>query len=300
MAVQQQLVQKALNALKKAGQLSGSEGVKNQAILLENQKDIEKLEGIANALEVLERARMLNNFQGKANYLCLMQNLDHVGSIAEGMAALEHARLLRGSQGQFYFDLLIQHKKYASSLAAGIVALTSAKLVKEYYTVLVARPEHAKDLASAIVTLHRAGLLKGEHGIVNLALLTKHKAKAEVIARALYWLQVEEDWLVGGEPRLLTQANFNALFLYPEFLEEIAQEIENLAISGLVGGVKAGFAGIIDNKRVQREARERAIFAALIPPVETVVAQGFFKPVAPATPNLPVVPLVSLVCEYLR
>ena len=83
-------------------------------------------------------------------------------------------------------------------------------------------------------------------------------------------------------------------------MEIIAQEIEILAISGLVGGVNAGFAGIIDNKRVKREARERAIFAALIPPVEAVVAQGFFKPVPPTTPTLPVVPLVSLVCEYLR
>lgn len=237
---------------------------------------------------------MLTNFQGKANYLCLMQNLDHVGSIAGGMAALEHARLLRGPQGKFYFDLLIQHKKYASSLAAGIVALTRAKLIKEYYTVLVAHPEQAKDLASAIVTLHRAGLLQGEQGIANLALLTKHNEKAEVIARALYWLQVEEDWLVDGEPQLLTQANFNALFRYPEFLEEIAQEIENLAISGLAGGVKAGFAGIIDNKRVKREERERAILAALIPPVEAMVTQGFFKPVPPTTPNLPVAPLVSL------
>lgn len=297
MAVQQQLLQKALNALKKAGQLSGSEGVKNQALLLENQKDIEKLEGIANVLDVLGRARMLTNFQGKANYLSLMQNLDHVGAIAEGMAALEHARLLRGPQGQFYFDLLIQHKKYASSLAAGIVALKRAKLIEEYYPVLVAHPEHAKDLASAIDTLHAAGLLKGEQGIANLALLTKHKEKAEVIAQALYWLAIEDDWLVGD---VLTQANFNALFRYPEFLEEITQELENLAISGVVGGINAGFAGIIDNKRVKREERERAIFAALIPPVETVVAQGFFKPVPPTTPTLPVVPLVSLVCEYLR
>ncbi|WP_019216638.1 hypothetical protein [Legionella tunisiensis] len=243
---------------------------------------------------------MLANSQGQANYKRLMQNLDHVKEIAGGIAALEHARLLRDPQGQFYFELLIQHKEHASSLAAGIVTLTNEKLIKEYYALLVAHPEHAKDLASAIVPLHRAGLLKGEQGAANLALLIKHKEKAEVVARALYWLQIEEYWSDGVELRFLIQANFDALFRYPEFLEEIAQEVEDLAISGLVGGVRGGFVGIIDSKRVKREQREQAIFAALMPPVETVVAQGFFKPMLSTTPALPVAPLVGLVCEYLR
>lgn len=296
MAVQQQLVQKALSALKKAKLLSGPDGAKNQALLLENQKELGKLQGITSVLGILERARILD----QANYTRVMQNLDHIEEIAEGMAVLEHARLLRSPQGQFHFDLLIQHKEHALSLANGIVTLTTAKLIKEYYAVLVAHPEHAKDLASAIVILDRVGLLKGEQGAANLALLIKHKEKAEVVARALHWLRDEMHWAGDVERSFLTQDTFNALFSYPEFLEEIADEVETIAISGLVGGVGAGFAGIIDNKRVQRQQREQTIFAALMPPVETVVAHGLFKLASPTKPTMPVAPVIGLVCEYLQ
>lgn len=292
MAVEQQALEKALNTLKKAGQLSGLEGEENRALLLANPHNIEKLEEIAKVLDILQRAKILSSIQGQANYIRVMQNLAHIDQILEGLRIFDANEWLSSSIAQNNFDFIMAHKEHAQSLAAGVVALYKAEILEEYEAILLANPEYAGDLAHAIVMLHRAGLLTGEQGQLNLALLIKNKNEAECVARALYWL---------GRSIFLIQPHFDTFFRYPEFLKEIADEVERACLDATGQGLtETVFAAIIDSKKMQREERERAIFTALMPPVEIVVEQGFFKVISPTEPALPVTPLVTLVCEYGR